>query len=173
MKRFLIILFTATSFTATKAQDTIYWSPNYKLKWTDFKGIIDSSSEHGAISYIGINYKLSAKGQNFSYTILTYFASLKSWVRIFTEKSLIHEQGHFDIAEIFARKFRQAIKQYKLNHSTIKQDIKNTYNRIIEQMDKTDALYDKETDFHRNATQQQKWNKLIAAELERLKDYAQ
>ena len=44
-----------------------------------------------------------------------------------TDYILKHEQGHFDIAEIFARKLNKKMSEYKFNKTTYKTDLKNIY----------------------------------------------
>jgi predicted secreted Zn-dependent protease len=84
----------------------------------------------------------------------------------------MHEQGHFDIAELFARKLRKAFVGYKFNAQTVGKDIDHLF--ILNRQERTqmDMLYDKETDFSRNRKQQLLWNKKIKAELGTLQKYA-
>ena len=41
-----------------------------------------------------------------------------------TDYILRHEQGHFDIAEIFARKLNKKMSEYKFNKTTYQKDLK-------------------------------------------------
>ena len=83
----------------------------------------------------------------------------------------MHEQGHFDLAELFARKLRKAYAEYKFNAQTVGKDIDNLF--ILNRKERTnmDILYDKETDFSRNRKQQLFWNKKIKDELDNLLRY--
>lgn len=167
---FLTINFIAC--ISSSAQDTIYWSPRYKLKWEDFKGKPDSNSQFGAISYPGIKYSLSANEDTFKVKVDCFFIKSKSWVRVLSTTGLLHEQGHFDIAELFARKLRKTISEYKFNYPTVGKDINKLFVLNKQERSKMDTLYDKETDFSRNRSQQTPWNKKIKLELDKLRKYA-
>jgi hypothetical protein len=166
----IVLLFVGIS-NKSFSQDTIYWRPDYKLKWDDFKGKPDSSSQFGAISYPGIKYSLSANEDSFNTKVLCFFIKSKSWVRVISTTGLIHEQGHFDIAELFARRLRKAFAEYKFNYRTIGKDINNLFLLNKQERAKMDILYDKETDFSRNKKQQMLWNNKLKTELNKLKKY--
>jgi len=172
------ILFTALSLlifsacTFSQSQDTIHWSACYKLKWEDFKGKADSTSKFGATSYPGIKYFLSADEDSFSIRVICFFIKSRSWSKLKNSDTLLmHEQVHFDIAELFARKLRQAYAAYKFNYKTVGKSIDNLF--LLNKMERTkmDTLYDKETDFSRNRKQQLIWGKKIETELNKLKKY--
>lgn len=167
---FLLISFSASAF-AQLQNDTIHWSPCCKLKWEDFKGKADSNSQFGAISYPGIKYSLSANEDSFNTKVFCFFIKSKSWVRVISTTGLIHEQGHFDIAELFARKLRKTFSEYKFNYKTVGKDIDKLFLLNKQERAKADVLYDKETDFSRNKKQQAFWNKKIKTELDKLKKY--
>jgi len=152
----------------TFSQDTINWRPDYKLQWKDFQETPDTTSEHGAVSTIQTKYTFTSTEKDFSFKIYCFFEKKKSWVRVLSNEGLIHEQGHFNISEIYARKLMAAFKNYKFNPATVVQDLKNIFAQIKMERGKMDDLYDKETDFHRNSINQEKWNKKIKQELSRL-----
>ncbi len=154
------------------SQDTIHWRPDYKLSWEDFQGRPDSNSEYKAISSPSINFSLSYNKSSFSYNVICSFNKSKSWTLSNSQNLLTHEQGHFDIAEIFARKLRQTFKNYKVNLVTIERDFKKMYDKTISERDSMNALYDKETDFSRNKPKQLYWNKKIIKELKKFQAFA-
>jgi hypothetical protein len=173
----ILILITLTcisnvGFTQTST-DTIHWQTDYKLKWEDFKGKPDTPSKYGAVSNPIIRYFLSANKDSFAVKVFCFFIKSKSW-SIFKNNDtlLMHEQGHFDIAELFARKLRKVFAEYKFNYRTIGKDIENLFRFNKQERIKMDTLYDKETDLSRNGKQQLLWNKKIKDELDNLKNYA-
>lgn len=170
--RLIIVIFLfITVSNKSFSQDTIHWRPDYKLKWEDFQGIPDSTSQHKAISSPSINYSLFYNEKTFNYEVFCSFNKKKSWVKGKDSVLLIHERGHFDIAELFARKLRQLFKSYNLNAPTIKNDFKKMYDKVRIERDKMDDLYDKETDFSKNKQKQAYWNKKIVQELKKLKEF--
>ena len=153
------------------AQDTINWRPNYKLNWEDFKAKPDSLSEFGAETRAGIRYELSFSDKSFTYNIYCYFVKKTSWVRVKSDYGLIHEQGHFNIAELFARKLKKKFKDYKFNYTTINKDLLAIFEQNNAERKKMDILYDKETDFSRKHKEQKLWNEKINNDLLKLESY--
>jgi predicted secreted Zn-dependent protease len=75
---------------------------------------------------------------------------------------LLHEQGHFDITEVYARKLHAALHEYKFNSKTFKKDISDIYNNIVMQKEAVQQAYDDETSHSRNRRRQQQWLGKIA-----------
>lgn len=162
-----------------QAQDvTIPWSSSYKLSWNDFKGPIDENSEAVATTASGITfgYSLKMKGQSvegFTTTVKTYFYPEKSWYKPkqVDENVLAHEQFHFNITELFARKFRKKIAELKVSN-TIKESLNTLHKRINKDLAAMQKRYDAETNYSINKALQNKWQLFIAEELNRLKPYS-
>lgn len=172
MKKIILAALLITSSLNSFSQDTIYWSPCYKLKWEDFQGKADSSSQFGAVSRPGIKYYLSANEDSFNVKVICFFIKSRSWTRLKSSDTLLmHEQVHFDIAELFARKLRKSFSEYKFNYQTAGKDIDKLFLLNKQERIKMDTLYDKETNFSRNRKQQLLWNEKIKPELDKLKRY--
>ena len=75
----------------------------------------DPSSDAAAstATYLGINYGITQF--IFTYKINCRLSKNKSWVRYKSDYVLSHEQGHFDITEIFARKLNKMMSEYKFD----------------------------------------------------------
>ena len=80
---------------------------------------------------------------------------------------LVHEQLHFDISELFARKMR---KQLSKKHFTkrVKSEINAIYESILKELSDFQNLYDAETNFSRNKEQQLFWNRKIQEALKEI-----
>jgi len=107
----VLLLFMGTSSTTT---DTIYWTEDYKLTWNDFKGQPDYNVETiSALSSSGLMHAKGCKNNKLDYEILSYFEKRESWVKVeaYTDHHLKHEQIHFDITELYARKLRRALSE--------------------------------------------------------------
>ena len=74
---------------------------------------------------------------------------------------LAHEQGHFNITEIYARQLNKALLEYQLNPKTFKRDINAIYNIIVQQKETAQEAYDNESDHSRNKRIQQEWSDRI------------
>jgi hypothetical protein len=155
------------------AQDSIPWKSSYKLKWQDFRGVPDRGSDRVAITVSNIGYSLTYNSTSFTVRVKCVFEKRKSWTTTIDSSVLVHEQGHFDISEIFARKLRKAFREYKFNAKTVQSDLKEIFTRINSERRLYNELYDIETNSSQNHTMQVQWNKKIADELNTLKAYAE
>jgi len=105
--------------------------------------------------------------------VYSIFYKSTSWVKPKekTDEVLSHEQGHFDIAEIAARKIRKQLVNQKFKKRTAMKKFKRIIYSVSNEMTKMQELYDRETDFHRNKEQQKNWDEKIKNELKELDDY--
>jgi hypothetical protein len=150
----------------------IPWSTARKLTWSDFKGDPDPHSPNAALTSSNINIEFGYNNTGFQYSIRCVFDKNRSWVRIATDEVLAHEQGHFDIAEIYARKLNKALAAYRFNAETVSKDVNDIYNSIMKEHRQTQIQYDQETDYSRNKPKQAEWLKKIAADLKSLAPFA-
>ena len=169
---FILLLIPAYSIAQSQNEETIEWNPSRLLTWTDYKGNPDPKSDAAAstATYLGVEYNMDQKG--LSWKIQCLFSLTRSWGRNKDEFVLRHEQGHFDIAEIFARKLNQRLKAYKFNNATYKDDLKNIYTTITSEKEAFQNQYDSETDHSRKKQIQEEWLKKIGKMLDELKDYS-
>ena len=165
----LIILFICIK---AFSQDSIAWKPSCKLQWVDFRGTIDKNKPFGAVTSTGIFFRFSIIGSDFRDSVVAMFYKRESWVRISSSEGLIHEQGHFDISEIYARRLRKKLKEYTLRARTLRSDLNIMYYEIEAERNQMEELYDKETNHSRNAERQVFWNGKIQNELKELEMYA-
>ncbi|MET0466543.1 MAG: DUF922 domain-containing protein [Chitinophagaceae bacterium] len=164
----LAVFFTLSTLNSAIAQDTIHWRPDYKLKWDDFQGTPDSTSKYQAISTPTLSYTLAYDEKGLTCSIYCFFKKKKSWVIKKNSFLLIHEQGHFNIAEIFAREFRKRITQYRFNYSSVENDVEKIFQQIVQEKRYYDLLYDNETNLSRNNSAQLDWSKKIEIQLKQL-----
>jgi predicted secreted Zn-dependent protease len=82
---------------------------------------------------------------------------------------LSHEQLHFDISELFARKMKRSIDRHHFS-SEVKSEIREIYLEIIEEMRAFQNRYDQETNYSRSVEKQEEWNRMIAAALRENRD---
>jgi hypothetical protein len=169
---FLSILFAVSSFAQSKDEELIRWSEDQKLTWADYKGKPkpDSDAAASTATYLGIEYNFGNKG--FDYKITCSFSKTRSWGLHKTDYILAHEQGHFDIAELFARKLHKEMINYKFNKKTFKDDLKNIYLSITAAKEQMQNDYDKETNHSIIKDKQEEWLKKIDEQLKQYKDFA-
>jgi hypothetical protein len=148
----------------------VVWNERSKLTWDDFKGEVNQSSERNAETYTGIsmNWECTPK-REFKFHIRAHVDQTRSWVKPDkkTDKLLEHEQGHFDITELFARKLREELKKIKCDQDLEKseQQINQIYNRIVREENAEQEKYDTETNHGTNEAKQREWNQKIKSQL--------
>ena len=89
-----------------------------------------------------------------------------------TDYILTHEQGHFDIAEIFARKLNKLMKEYNFDWNTYRQDLKKIYQDVLDEKEDMQNKYDEETNHSINKEKQEEWLKKISGKLKELDAWA-
>lgn len=159
-----------------KQSDYILWNSKYKLEWEDFKGKEDIQSEYDAISYTLIDQRQKGLLEDkILYEIATYFVSSLSWVKKDQKNNdlLFHEQLHFDISELYARKFRKICLEHTSHNlnSTFKYFNKEYDKMLIEELD-FQHQYDTETNYSKNKEKQKEWVKKVKALLKEYEAYA-
>lgn len=164
----LFIIIPLFSSSQSKNEELLDWSASRKLTWNDYKAKPDPESDAAATttSYLAIEYNITSS--SFSYKIQSRFSKTRSWGLHKTAYILSHEQGHFDIAEIFARKLHQKMSEYKFNKRTYQNDLNKIYNEILDEKEKMQNDYDKETNHSIKKERQVEWLNKIAVIL---KDY--
>jgi len=168
------ISFFILSFNESSEDDSIFWMPNKVLSWSDFQGIPNYRSGYGAITSSGIGYDCHFKGSFLTIEVRSKFFKRESWVKVNgkDQEGLKHEQGHFDIAEIYARKLRKTLQETTFTRTNIKYKLNDIYKQNSKAWGDEENLYDKETDHHRNRSNQYRWNERIAIELSKLENYS-
>ena len=173
MKNLLIVL--SLLFVGSISNDeTITWNEDAKLTWEDFKATPDKESDAVALTASGITfgYSVSTSGDrivDFNTTVETHFYPNKSWY--FKEKSdvhiLKHEQLHFDITELYARKFKKRIAMLRVNKN-IKKQLGRLHQTINKDLAERQMQYDRETEHSIDAVKQREWENFIEKELKAL-----
>jgi len=163
----LISLFSITQ----SSSNLIDWSGSRRLSWADFRANPDASSPNAALTNTSINIEFGYSKTGLTYSIKCRFDKTKSWVKVKNNLVLGHEQGHFDIAEIHARKLNRELKAYKFNSKTVSEDVNAIYDRVMKQHHEAQKEYDQETDFSRKKDKQEEWLGKIEKELDLLEPY--
>ena len=125
-----------------------------------------------ALTSTNIKIDFGYKNETLQYHIRCRFDKNKSWGRVKNDYILSHEQAHFDIAEIFARKLNKKMSEYKFDKDNYKTDLKKVYQDITREKEAFQDQYDNETDHSRKKEEQLSWLTKIKNMLEELKDYS-
>lgn len=173
LKQFLFVFISSLlflSFAKKHTGDYIPWSEERKLTWDDFLADAPTNTGDAALTTTYVGFSFSRNRDGISYTIECKFQKSKSWGRVKTDYILKHEQGHFDIAEIFARKLNKEIKGY-LAKSNNHEGMNSIYSRLMQEKRDMQELYDSATNHSINKTRQSEWNKTIDELLNELLPY--
>lgn len=163
-------LFFLTAGTLAQEPEAIAWDANRKLSWKDFRGRPFETAWAAATTASGISYEYSGTEQPDGYIlefkIGAYFYPDKSWYQptLCDPNVLAHEQLHFDISELFARKMRSEVSNTRFTHNA-RAEVKAIYKRILKELSEFQARYDRDTDYSRNLEKQLFWQEKVARSL--------
>ena len=176
MKRIFSLLLFSLSVSATLAQDpgedALTWSASRNLTWSDYKASPNPKSDAAATTSTSLSIDYHISGSQFSYTIKSWFSRSRSWVRNQTDHILSHEQGHFDIAEAYARKLHKRMSAYRFNKNNYQKELNRIYNEVADEKAAVQQQYDRETRHSIDEVKQAEWLKKISRLLDELKDFA-
>ncbi len=181
LKRLAFVVLLLFVFTPAPAQvDKISWRKGVKLTWDDFQGTPNTSSPYIAYTSNWINYTYNWDGnKKLSFNVTCSFQRSKSWKNSshnLTEDILQHEQGHFDIGEIYTRKMRQAFTNYCASHTyntNTQSDLDGIFHKLLDETHVIEDRYDNETNHSILTAKQTEWYAKITSMLEELSAYAE
>lgn len=180
MKLFVFLaLFFILDATAQDKPERIFWEET-KLTWNDFKAKPNSDSPFQANTNAGLSYSWGLRNENgkieLKYEVLSFFNPNSSWVVPRSKSSeylLQHEQLHFDITELHARKLRKQLAELKIDQ--LGKDPKSTLNKLYEVIEKERAAmqlkYDKESNHSLNKEGEAKWQNFVKKELKKFENF--
>lgn len=153
-----------------QGQEEVEWSSDFRFTWADFKGKVPISSGAAATTASGLSYNFSTYYEHdelkITYNVYAYFYPTKSWYKpkICNDVTLLHEQLHFDITELYARKFRAQLANATFSDN-VKEEVREIYQTTLRQLNDFQNKYDSETNYSRNLPVQERWVKEIEAAL--------
>ncbi|WP_370476847.1 DUF922 domain-containing protein [Tamlana flava] len=173
----VILLFCGFLFFK-QDEPVLSWSEVHRLSWADFKSKPNDNENAAAITASGITFGFSItqtdKNQVVSFTseVHAHFYPEQSWYKVeqADDYALGHEQLHFYITELYARKFRERISELRVSNN-IRKELKGIHENINKEPSEIQSAYDYETDYSRNYETQDKSSAFIRLELQKLATY--
>ncbi|WP_299363266.1 DUF922 domain-containing protein [Winogradskyella sp.] len=163
--------------TISNEEETMAWREQDKLTWEDFRGEPNPNSDAVALTASGITFGYSVKTSGrkiigFTTSVEAHFYPNKSWYlkNKANDYILAHEQLHFDITELYARKFRQHLDRLVVNQN-IKTQMNQIHEAINDALTKTQKTYDDQTKHSINVEAQKYWDNYVKEELKKLEKY--
>ncbi|KFB00707.1 hypothetical protein IA57_09595 [Mangrovimonas yunxiaonensis] len=176
MIRLLMVCCFFVGFSQDNEQ-AIPWHDTLSLSWTDFKARPDHTSSAAAVTASGFVFAYAVKTTNekitgFNAEVTSWFYPDKSWFKkaLVNDRVLAHEQLHFAITELFARKLRQQLSQLNVSDK-IKDTIDHAHANALKALAAYQDQYDTETDYSRNLEAQLRWQQQVYLELDKLSDF--
>lgn len=157
---------------ASADEETIAWRLDRRLGWDDFLCAPQRQGDAVASTSTSLGISYQVKNGEFKYSITCNFSKRKSWGLLKTDYILAHEQAHFDITELHARKLYEALYNYEFNADTFKKDIADIYQRIVKEKEDMQNAYDGETDHSRRKAIQYQWLEKIDTMLQETEVFA-
>jgi hypothetical protein len=173
---FWITLWVLSWNTSVSEDEKILWSAEHPLTWDDFRGVPNGADSFVASTNSGISFAFSYKeinGKvNVSYTVLSNFYPLLSWYRPERVSPYIlkHEQTHFDISELHARKLRRELNSIK-EDTDFRQLSEKIYHAIELERREMQLRYDTESDHSNIESQEYLWRSFVVEQLKDFEDW--
>ena len=178
MKNIISFLFIIGLFTniiiaqETCENDKILWRENQKLEWTDFLGVRPDSIQDLSVAISSVSIELKGdvyEGEIPDWTVCAFFNKNNSWTITDSKQTLEHEQLHFDIAELTARKIRKRFEELMESKERNNAIYFQEYERIKKEGSNLQKKYDSESYF--NSAKQKEWISQIESDLLKYKKY--
>lgn len=171
---FLIAQHGYAQLSKKMAKDTIVWRQDSGLTKESFKAKRQGSYPFAAYSATALLFYTKDKDGALKFYIEAIFLKSKSFFnKEYSDYLLNHEQIHFDIVELYARKMRKRLDEKdftKVNNAVA--EIKKQYEKTLAEINKEQDKYDKDTQHGINSAKQQVWNESIAQQLKELEKYS-
>lgn len=167
----VVVLFSNADFPSNN-NDLIVWQADRKLSWSDFRGSVNYNSHGDAATAVRISAQPYYERSKLRYKIEATFIPTKSWYKTPSESLLAHEQLHFDIAELYARKARRKVQELKSNNVRDIELYNAAIQEILNESNDVDVAYDIETLHGSLPKAQESWTFRIALELNLLQEFS-
>ncbi len=161
--------------------DAVAWSAARRLRWSDFASGAPKTGtgDEGALTAYSIFYGVRCAGETFEFGAVAGFLPHESWVkpeviadRAMSERTLRHEQTHFDLTEVFARRLRKAFVDLYEPCRRADTDLDALASQYLRAEKAEQQRYDDETHHGLVAAEQTAWDRQVAGDLTSLGKYA-
>jgi hypothetical protein len=150
----------------------IPWSASRRLAWTDFKGSAPDSGAEGALTVYSLFHGMRCTGQTFEFRVTAGFLPARSWVKPsvlnnqeLSTQTLAHEQTHFDLSEVHARRMRRYFAELYDPCGQTETSLEAGAAGFIRAEADAQTRYDQETAHGRRADAQRTWGERVRDDL--------
>lgn len=166
--RKIITVFLCFFMVSVFAQDTIYWNKQRPLAWEDFQAqpMVHEPEAAQATTGVGLAFRfrenIEAATWEYQFDVFSYFLPDLSWYK--KEYSnyylLEHEQTHFNISELFARKLKKELSELTPSES-VGEEAERIYHKMQKEHAKFQNKYDRETKHSLHIEEELLWQKKV------------
>lgn len=152
----------------------IVWSADRPLTMADFQAKAPAN-QLAALTVADIKAGAGCKDFVFAANVEATFDPTQSWFRDpahATPALLRHEQLHFDITELAARRLRQKLSQIPFDCMKLQPKFDQTTKVAYAEWGREEDRYDQETNHGLNAVRQAAWEKTVREKLAALQAFA-
>ncbi len=173
MVKSLLALLFCLLFLSGGDDRYIVWEADRKLTWEDFTGPANEEVSSKAYTWAKISMGWDCEDNTFKMTAIAKFDKSKSWKKdVFTPYLLAHEQLHFDITELYARKMRSHFASLPDACKLSTEEVKAQSQTILDAWNARQLQYDEETRHSKDKEEQARWDLMIAKEIKALAKFA-
>ena len=154
------------------ADSAFPWSAGRRLKWSDFRGQPPGQGEEGAKTAYALFYAWKCRGEAFEFRVIAAFRPRQSWVKAVmandnaqSRSALGHEQTHFDLTEVHARKMRQYFNVLPEACRKTDRELTALARRLLQEEKAEQQRYDAETEHGLRAAPQGTWSRDVKRRL--------
>ena len=159
--------------------DAVPWSASRRLSWDDFRGIPPASDpERAAETAYSLFHALGCRGKTFQFRVVAAVLPRQSWVRpailanpAQNSRTLRHEQTHFDLSEVHARRMRRYFSELREPCLKSEPELAAQSDRFIREEATAQLRYDGETNHGRNVQRQSSWDADVARQVASLDQF--
>jgi len=173
MLRYLLLLLLPA---AAAAQTPLAWSASRPLTASDFTSRPRPADTHAARTSTTINTGVNCQGGLAQGTAVARFEPNRSWLRDpthLTPALLRHEQLHFDLTEVYARRLRQQLAALQVPCASLGPRFKAVTQRVFAAWAKAEDNYDRDTNHGLRPGRQAAWEAQTRAELNELSAFGE
>ena len=161
------------------AHEAVAWSAARPLRWNDFRGTAPSGGMEGAQTAYSLFYGLRCTRTVFQFQVTTGFLPRESWVKPSvlasadeSQRTLAHEQTHFDLSEVYARRMRKYFSDLYRPCDQSLDRWRTVAQRYVRDEASAQDRYDDETRHGLIAARQRAWGVDVAEQLQALATFS-
>jgi hypothetical protein len=154
------------------SRGAVPWSDR-PLSWDDYRGSAPADpGDRGALTAYTILHAAQCTGERFEFRVIAAMLPEASWVapavrkdQALSARTLRHEQTHFDLTEVHARRLRRYFAELYSPCTRTTAELDTLAGRFMKEEAEAQRRYDTETRYGRSAEPQRGWDAEVARQL--------